>query len=285
MKVINHVISANLQTMLIRNSFQNHSSWILVIAVSALTIFIASGYFPWRNLSSQAPLLILSVDGFRHDYIETTKRILGPYSLPNFDRFIAKGTRALRLVNIFPTLTLPVHQTIVTGLHPQSHGITANTMKDASIESHLLSMVNKTSLRDDPWLDERPEPLWVTAQRDFGLRTATHLWPLTDRPVSGIVPTRQVTGFYRNVLGECYYPDKYRIDDVVEWLLNYHEGGKIKLILSYFSVIDEMGHLFGPESQQVGYLLHLNNNIWFLKLFNHEHYVILRSLRSITTNN
>ena len=234
-----------------------------------LIILISTHLLVKIALKRPPPLLIISFDGFRHDYIERAKEVLGETSLPNFDYFIAHGTRALRLISVFPTLTLPNHQTMVTGLYPQRHGVTANTMRDPSIKTHYLSMINESSLRTDPWLDKWPEPLWVTAQRDFGLTTATHLWPITERNVAGVLPKHRVSCPRRNISGRCTYPNRRRIDDIVGWLV----AGKISLILAYFCEVDIAGHLFGPNSTQVCYFL--NNSLCHFKIFKHSGYRVM----------
>ena len=67
-------------------------------------------------------LLLISVDGMRHDYLD-----LAP--LPNIGRLVDGGVRA-PLVPVFPSKTFPNHYTIVTGLYADQHGIVANTMYD-----------------------------------------------------------------------------------------------------------------------------------------------------------
>ncbi|VDN12591.1 unnamed protein product [Dibothriocephalus latus] len=196
---------------------------------------------------TQEPLIVISLDGFRHDYIEIVKRRFGHISLPNFDRLMREGVRAMRCINVFPTSTLPNHQTLVTGLYPQHHGVTANTMFDERLPGRVLSMLNETSLSEDPWLDGWPEPIWHTAQR-HGVLTGTMLWPITDRPVDGDVPFQRMSQFKYNAPGELHYPNKRRVDDVIGWLTSsrYNLG----LVLVYFSDIDIMGHFFGPHSVQ-----------------------------------
>ena len=56
----------------------------------------------------EAKVLVISMDGFRWDYINKT-------STPSFDRFEANGTRALYINNTFITKTFPCHYSIATG--------------------------------------------------------------------------------------------------------------------------------------------------------------------------
>ncbi|KAL7059146.1 hypothetical protein AAHC03_013791 [Spirometra sp. Aus1] len=167
-----------------------------------------------------------------------------------------EGVRAMRCINVFPTSTLPNHQTLVTGLYPQHHGVTANTMFDERLPGHVLSMLNDTSLSEDPWLDGWPEPIWRTAQR-YGILTGSMLWPITDRPVDGDVPFQRMSRFKYNAPGELHYPNKRRVDDVIAWLTSNHY--KLGLVLVYFSDVDVKGHLFGPHSVQADMMTSTEN--------------------------
>jgi len=54
-------------------------------------------------------LVLISIDGFRWDYMDR-------YPTPNMDRIAASGSKAERLLPVFPTLTFPNHFSIATGL-------------------------------------------------------------------------------------------------------------------------------------------------------------------------
>ncbi|VEL16685.1 unnamed protein product [Protopolystoma xenopodis] len=131
---------------------------------------------------SRPPLLLISLDGFRHDYIELAKAHLGHDSLPNFDYLIKTGVRAKNSLNVYPTSTMPNHQTLVTGLYSESHGVVGNVVRDTELP-HDLDMDSQTSLNNDLWLENWPEPLWVTLQNSGG-RAGSVLWPLTDKQVN-----------------------------------------------------------------------------------------------------
>lgn len=65
---------------------------------------------------STPPLVILSFDGFAKEYLE--RRIVKSLEL------IAEcGVKADRVYPSFPSKTFPNHYTMVTGLYPESHGI------------------------------------------------------------------------------------------------------------------------------------------------------------------
>jgi len=66
-------------------------------------------------------LIIVSIDGFRNDYLERMEytQTLNFLSL--------RGNKAEFMKPSFPSTTFPNHYTLVTGLYPESHGIVANT--------------------------------------------------------------------------------------------------------------------------------------------------------------
>jgi len=66
-------------------------------------------------------LIVVSIDGFRYDYLERMK------FTKSLNKLTKKGNLAEFLKPVFPTSTFPNHYTIVTGLYPESHGIVANT--------------------------------------------------------------------------------------------------------------------------------------------------------------
>ena len=53
-------------------------------------------------------LLLVSMDGFRWDYLDK-------FNTPNFDKFAKNGVRVDYVNNSFVTKTFPNHYTIVTG--------------------------------------------------------------------------------------------------------------------------------------------------------------------------
>ncbi len=101
-------------------------SWARV-ALAASVLLVAASRI---SAQTQAPIVVLiSIDAFRWDYLQRpgAKRLRA---------IAAHGVRAERLVPSFPTKTFPNHYTIVTGLYPEHHGITANAMQDSDL-SHI----------------------------------------------------------------------------------------------------------------------------------------------------
>ena len=75
------------------------------------------------KVNAPAPLLLISIDGYRPDYI---KRGLSP----TLQALADTGVHAQSMQPSFPSLTFPNHYAIVTGLVPDHNGIVNNTMLD-----------------------------------------------------------------------------------------------------------------------------------------------------------
>ena len=104
-----------------------------------------------------APLLLISIDGYRTDYIS---RGLSP----TLESLASHGVRAADgMQPSFPSLTFPNHYTLVTGLRPDHHGIVNNTMSDPELGKFSLS--NRQAVSNGQWWNEGT-PLWETARQN-----------------------------------------------------------------------------------------------------------------------
>ncbi|RFF27439.1 MULTISPECIES: ectonucleotide pyrophosphatase/phosphodiesterase [unclassified Wenzhouxiangella] len=177
-----------------------------------------------------APLLLISIDGFRHDYIER-------FDSPAIDRMIREGFYADSLHQAFPTKTFATHYTLVTGRHPGTHGVVANNMWDPKREASF-SLGDREAVNDGFWY-QGGEPIWVTAEQQ-GLTAATFFWPGSEAMIQRTRPTH-----YRAYDGRV--PHAERIDQVLEWLAMPEEERPDFLTL-YFSRVDSRGHSDGPAS-------------------------------------
>ena len=63
---------------------------------------------PHSPCCSSVPVLLISLDGFRADYLVKYNRT------PNIDRLISHGVHAPYMRSVYPTVTFPNHYTIVT---------------------------------------------------------------------------------------------------------------------------------------------------------------------------
>lgn len=180
----------------------------------------------------QPTVLLISLDGFRWDYLATA-------DAPNLQRFVETGVKATSLVPVFPSKTFPNHYTIVTGLYPENHGIVSNSMFDP-VFREVFRMTDARATTDGKWWEG--EPIWVTAFRQ-GQRTATMFWPGSDAAIQGVRPT-----YYRSYNGRL--PHKDRVNQVIKWLTLPKEKRPTFLTL-YLEDVDAAGHAHGPDSVNV----------------------------------
>ena len=177
---------------------------------------------------SQQPIVILvSIDGWRWDYLDR-------FEPPAIARLAHAGVRAEGLVPAFPSKTFPNHYSIITGLHPATHGITSNNMVDPRLPGRF-SLSNREVQQDARWWGG--EPLWVTAERQ-GLVAATMFWPGSDVEIAGDRPT-----YWRPY--EHEFPNEARVDLLLEWL-SAPRASQPTFLTLYFRDVDDAGHEWGP---------------------------------------
>ena len=175
------------------------------------------------------PLLLVSIDGFRADYLDL-------HEAPVLERLAAEGLRAEGLIPAFPSKTFPNHYSIVTGLYPEHHGIIANNMYDPGFDASF-SLSDRDAVGDGRWWGG--EPIWVTAQRQ-GLRSATLFWPGSEAEIGGLRPTHWLP--YEHDM-----PGAARVEQVLDWL-DLPPGERPSFLTLYFSRVDSQGHWYGPAS-------------------------------------
>ncbi len=198
-----------------------------VLTAALLAALVACG--PSRNVASPPPstLLLISMDGFRSDYIQRVET-------PNLDRVIASGVRAAGLTPPFPSKTFPSHYTLVTGLYPGHHGIISNNIRDPRWpESFGLSQ--RREVEDGRWWGG--EPIWVAAQRQ-GLRSAVYFWPGSEAAIRGVRPTYWHR-FDASVSFEA------RVDQALEWI-DLPANARPSFVALYFGEPNDSGHRYGP---------------------------------------
>src|SRR5882757_7614448 len=93
------------------------------IALPTLILAAFSSMTTWA-----APVLLISIDGLRPDAVTQADR--HALQIPNLRRFVTEGAFAEGVIGVYPTLTLPSHTTIVTGVDPSVHGIVSNSIFD-----------------------------------------------------------------------------------------------------------------------------------------------------------
>jgi len=179
-----------------------------------------------------APLLLISIDGFRTDYLQRG-------FTPTLAALAREGVRAQAMQPSFPSLTFPNHYTIVTGLRPDHHGLVNNTMSDPELGGFSLS--NRKAAGDGRWWGEGT-PIWESAGRQ-GLKTATMFWPGSEAAIHDYRPNHWLP------YDGSVTPDQ-RVDQVLGWL-DLPAGERPTFLTLYFDDVDHAGHSYGPDSKQV----------------------------------
>lgn len=194
------------------------------------------------SAEQRAPVTILvSIDGFRPDYLERGVT-------PNLSRLAAGGVTA-PMHPSFPSKTFPNHWTLVTGLYPDHHGITANKMEDAARPKEVFTMMS-----DDPFWWNAAAPIWVDAEK-AGIRTATEFWPGSNVAVGGVKADKwpnTITGGTRPSDWAQFnqvISGTQRVNAVIDWLRR-PAAIRPKLVTLYFDTIDTAGHTYGPGDQR-----------------------------------
>ena len=208
----------------------------LLLLLFALTLSACAGLAPEGRAPERAgpdarPLVILvGIDGFRPDYLDRGVT-------PTLSGLRAGGAFAAMRPS-FPSVTFPNHYTLVTGLHPDRHGIVNNTMIDA--ELGRFSLGNAAAVTNGEWWDDG-EPIWVTAER-AGLTTGTMFWPGSEAEIGGLRPTHW-TVFDQSLSGDA------RVDRVLEWL-DLPGDQRPDFATVYFDIVDTAGHHHGPAAAE-----------------------------------
>ncbi|MEX0915450.1 MAG: ectonucleotide pyrophosphatase/phosphodiesterase, partial [Wenzhouxiangellaceae bacterium] len=207
-----------------------HSN-IRFLSILLITALLLAACNPTRQTAggetTAPPLLLISIDGFRHDYMEMTE-------LPALQRLAADGLKADSLQHVFPTKTFVTHYALATGLYAENTGVVANSMWDPKRKSSF-SLGNRNAVGDGYWYDG--EPIWNTVEKAGGI-AATYFWPGSEAQIGGIRPS-----IWKPYAGET--PHDARIDQVLEWL-DQPEERRPSFLTLYFSAVDSAGHAHGP---------------------------------------
>ena len=183
------------------------------------------------RLAARPPLILISVDGLRADYLDRGVT-------PHIAALAAGGVRAVAMRPSFPSLTFPNHYTLVTGKRPDRHGIVNNIMEDPSIPGVTFTLSNRAVVADRRWWDQA-EPVWVTAEK-AGVRTATMFWPGSEAPIAGVRPSTWLAF-------DSEMPNEKRVAQVLAWIDAPVRPGFLTL---YFDTVDHAGHEFGPDAPE-----------------------------------
>ena len=255
------------------------------VLLCALFLFIT---FP-DVIQTKEPqtVLLVSMDGMPWNLIS------GKFAnTPNLDRVAKNGVKAKYIKTVVPGKTWPTHQSILTGLYAESHGVVSNVFWDPVYKETFILEYDCSNF--DPKFYNESEPIWLTLQRSTTNkgRSGVYFWP-------GFGGYKEMPSFYRKPICklncsavdpkelpnfrnktrtswppyEHCYPDFFntktetypmRVDRVIGWLKS---DDPPRFVALYIDAPDWKGHSDGALSQEykdsieevdrdaVGYLL------------------------------
>lgn len=172
-------------------------------------------------------VILISLDG--------TTPEAGLSGLPSLAEIARRGAWARRLVPVFPTDTFPNHVTLVTGVHPDRHGIVDNAFLDPE-----RGVYDKDA--DPTWIEV--EPLWSLVG-GRGLRTASYHW------VGSEGPWRSGRGPDVWKRFDSRVSERTKVDAILAWLAAEPPSERPSLVTAWFHGADHAAHVNGPDAPEV----------------------------------
>lgn len=214
-------------------------------------------------------LVVLSFDALQTGDVELLSK------MPYFSKIMKRAAFVSDIREIYPTLTYPIHTTIVTGVHPSKHGIMHN--QKASINPDAPDF----SIMGSDWYWEK-ENIKVKTLADAvweaGGEVATVLWPVTAGEKRGwnvpeIWPVKVrgedpravyeksasknvMSEYYNSLIGKYNWKDN---EDMiyygVEIALKILREKKPDLFLCHVIHLDHIRHMYGDQCREVEFCL------------------------------
>lgn len=209
-------------------------AFVTRLASLVLLLLVAgcAGVAPRSEAPLPDPVILVSIDGFRADYLDRGLT-------PTLAALAADGVRADAMKPSFPTLTFPNHYTLVTGLYPDHHGIVNNRMVDP-VSGKTFVYKDADSIADPAWWGG--EPLWVSVEKQ-GRHAATMFWPGSDVAIDGVRPSRWLRFNGTLTLDQ-------RVDQLLKWT-ELPGDARPSFYTLYLEPVDHAGHEDGPASPEV----------------------------------
>jgi predicted AlkP superfamily pyrophosphatase or phosphodiesterase len=204
----------------------------LVFFAALLALAGCTAPAPRSEAPLRDPVILISIDGFRADYLDRGLT-------PTLAALAADGVRADAMKPSFPTLTFPNHYTLVTGLTPDHHGIVNNRMVDP-VSGKTFVYKEADTIADPAWWGG--EPLWVTVEKQRR-HAATMFWPGSDVAIDGVRPSLWLR------FDGTLTPDQ-RVDQLLRWT-DLPGDARPSFYTLYLEQVDHAGHEDGPDSPEV----------------------------------
>ncbi|HEX6134361.1 MAG TPA: ectonucleotide pyrophosphatase/phosphodiesterase [Longimicrobiales bacterium] len=165
-------------------------------------------------------VVVVSIDGLRPDAIQR-------YGARTLQRLMAEGAYSLEATTILPSKTLPSHTSMLTGVEPQTHGVTWNS-EEMEEHGHVAT------------------PTIFAAAKQAGFRTAAFFSKekFEHLAVPGTLDRVQIPG---GLFG------KSMADATVDHVERYLRGARPNLLFVHIGEPDFAGHVFGWMSAPYGW--------------------------------
>ncbi|VUZ46520.1 unnamed protein product [Hymenolepis diminuta] len=183
-------------------------------------------------------VILISFDGFRHDYLEMAKA--KNINISAFENLESQGFRGMKVLGVMPSLTFPSHFTLATGRYTENHGLVGDKFYDPKLKDVYVHSNPKKQLESKWFTDNKNEPIWLSVERNGG-KSGVMYWPGSDSRMYDKMEYVNY-GLYSNV------PDlRFRVDRVMDWITK----PDVNFVAMYYNEPDSSGHKFGPDSKEV----------------------------------
>uniref|UniRef100_A0A5K3F4I6 Ectonucleotide pyrophosphatase/phosphodiesterase family member 5-like n=1 Tax=Mesocestoides corti TaxID=53468 RepID=A0A5K3F4I6_MESCO len=210
-------------------------SWLLLVICSLITPATCTN-----------KVIFVSLDGFRHDYLEVAAG--KGRNISAFDQIRKQGFQA-EVQNVMLTLTFPSHYAMATGRNVENHGLVGNTFYDEKLKKTYQYTDTRRNIESEWFEYGGSEPLWQTNER-HGHRSCVFQWVGSEARVHGKMAFA-TSGVYN---GE--YSLRWRIDRVIDFL----SRPEFNFCMLYYNEPDSSGHRYGPNSDEVLNAIELVND-------------------------
>ncbi|OXA56725.1 bis(5'-adenosyl)-triphosphatase ENPP4 isoform X2 [Folsomia candida] len=187
------------------------------------------------HLSKHPVLLTVSFDGFRYDYMSKA-------DMPTLRVIQEEGVSVPYMKAQFPTKTFPNHQSIATGVYPDIHGITDNTVYDPMYGKKL------SGFSDDPaFWNYSPDviPFWIRNEQAGEKRfSGCYMWAGSTQRYgpAQLLPTYYIPKYNGSV------PWEERVETVISWMTDPDKPAN--MVFLYHNEPDSRGHTSGTDDPE-----------------------------------
>lgn len=237
----------------IRWTFCKTNQWLILLAFFILPGINISGLLSGKYSRQQdqqvaekksatpkltSHVILISISGLRSDYL--SDKYKDNTAIPTLRQLQATGVKATGIESVYPSLNLPAHATILTGMLPVDHGITTDSAFTEAGAEQSRPPISIDVIRSETILK---------AARRAGLSTATVGFPLIDKATSidgDNEESSQTKKRNKARLVRAAEYDQAKAREAVSFI----EKQPPNLLLLCFDSLNEVHRQFGPLSQE-----------------------------------